>query len=225
MTAIKYVCSLGPRCHSASILKRLKLKKASFPFDWIFSNLEMVFHCIENNFNIFLNPKYYSIREPHSRNQQHSYYKENEGDKIFNHHNPLYKKDYNYFCRCVERFKLLLKQPELKLFVITYLNFWKIDEEFKQNIIEELTNLKKYTNNYGCLCIIQYVAKNKKEEHTYSFTVYENIHFLEIYTKSEVRSLAKEMNLFNHNYAASPCLRSRLALGYNICYLVIIIIM
>ena len=48
---------------------------------------------------------------------------------------------------------------------------------------------------------------------------------LEIYTKSEVRSLAKEMNLFNHNYAASPCLRSRLALGCNICYLVIIIIM
>lgn len=33
------------------------------------------------------------------------------------------------------------------------------------------------------------------------------------FTKDEVRSLAKELNLFNHNYAASPCLRSRLAFG------------
>lgn len=184
MTTIKYVCSLGPRCHSASILKRLELKKASFPFDWIFSNLDMVIHCIENDFKIFLNPKYFSIRDPTSTKQQHSYYKENDDDAIFNHHNPLYKKDYNYFVRCTERFKTLLNQKGLKLFVITYLNFWKIDEPFKNNIIEKIKKLNNYTTNYGILCIIQYIAEKEEEQHTFSFSIHNNIHFLEVYTKS-----------------------------------------
>ena len=36
---------------------------------------------------------------------------------------------------------------------------------------------------------------------------------LEEFTKDEVRAVAKEFGLFNHDYAASPCLRSRLAFG------------
>eukprot|EP01035_Chromulina_nebulosa_P062831 gene62831-85931_t len=33
---------------------------------------------------------------------------------------------------------------------------------------------------------------------------------LDEFSKAEVRALAKEFELFNHDYAASPCLRSRL---------------
>jgi len=36
---------------------------------------------------------------------------------------------------------------------------------------------------------------------------------LDEFSKLQVRALAKEFGLFNHDYAASPCLRSRLAFG------------
>ena len=55
MIPIKYVCSLGNRCHTAYLLKKCNLKKTSYPFDWIFSDLYMILHCIEDNFNKFLN--------------------------------------------------------------------------------------------------------------------------------------------------------------------------
>ena len=55
----KYVCSLGTLCHSSYFLKQSNLKMASYPFDWIFSNIDMIIDCIENNFDKFLDKKYY----------------------------------------------------------------------------------------------------------------------------------------------------------------------
>ena len=48
---IRYACSLG-RCHSSQILKSNNLKKCSYPFDWIFSNSDIILHCLEDNFNL-----------------------------------------------------------------------------------------------------------------------------------------------------------------------------
>ena len=42
MNGFQYVISLGAKCHTAAFLKRNNLKKASYPFDWIFSDLDMV---------------------------------------------------------------------------------------------------------------------------------------------------------------------------------------
>jgi hypothetical protein len=67
MTIIKYVCSLGPRCHTASFLKRNHLKKASYPFDWIFSDIDMITHCLEDDFNIFLDKQYFTILDKKSK--------------------------------------------------------------------------------------------------------------------------------------------------------------
>ena len=50
---MKY-CSLGHGCHSANILKRLGLKKESYPFDWLNSRTSIVKDCIEDNFKKFL---------------------------------------------------------------------------------------------------------------------------------------------------------------------------
>ena len=58
MTKFKYFVSLGERCYTSSLLKRNKLKKESYPFDWIFSNLDMILHCIFDNFETFLNKNY-----------------------------------------------------------------------------------------------------------------------------------------------------------------------
>ena len=99
MTLIRYAASLGPRCHTASFLKRNKLKKESYPFDWIFSNTGMITHCLEDNFKTFLDKSYYTITDPASKKQQHSVYSEDPSEIFFNHHNPLKEEDNIYFNR------------------------------------------------------------------------------------------------------------------------------
>jgi hypothetical protein len=44
-------------------LQQLGLKKESYPFDWIVSNLAVVRHCIETDFAEFMNPVRYVARE------------------------------------------------------------------------------------------------------------------------------------------------------------------
>jgi len=185
---INYVCSLGPRCHTACLLKKNNMKKASYPFDWIFTNIDMILHCLEDDFQIFLDESYFTIKDKSSTIQQHSYYCENNEDHVFNHRNPLIKKDYNYYVRCIQRFKSLLKKKENKLFVLLFLNYTKIDYSFKKKIIDFNAKLKKFTDFYGILCIVQYLG----DGHKYQFSIYENVHFLEIYTKTKSNGIEFE---------------------------------
>jgi len=173
---IKYVCSLGSLCQSSQIIKNNKLKKCSYPFDWIFSNCNMIIHCLENDFNIFLDKSYYiSI----SKNQcTHSYYYE----KMFNHHNPLNNdNDYNYYIRCVNRFRQLLKYEEHKLFIMIFVNMDNINENLNNLIINFNNKFSKFTKNYTLLVI--YHIQNKKNNH-HIFTHNDNIDFLELHTIS-----------------------------------------
>ena len=63
--------SIGPYCDSSDILKKFGLRKNAYPFDYVFSSLEMISHAINDGFNIFLDKRYYT----HSKNvTQHSYY-------------------------------------------------------------------------------------------------------------------------------------------------------
>jgi len=52
--------SIGTYCSTAYILKVNNLRTESYPFDYIFSSLEIVKHCINDKFNIFLDKKYYT---------------------------------------------------------------------------------------------------------------------------------------------------------------------
>ena len=52
--SINYVCSLGSLCQSASIIKENNLRLCSYPFDWVFSNNNIVLECIEEDFTPFL---------------------------------------------------------------------------------------------------------------------------------------------------------------------------
>jgi hypothetical protein len=174
---IKYVCSLGECCHSSQILKNNKLKKASYPFDWIHSNYNStVLHCIQDDFNIFLDKSYY-ISISHNV-CGHSYYH----PVMFNHHNPLdNENDYNYYVRCVNRFKQLLQYEESKLFIIILTNRQNVDENQKNDIINFNNKFSKYTKNYRLLVI--YHIKNKQNNH-HIFTHNDNIDFLELHTLS-----------------------------------------
>lgn len=51
---IKEWISIGYRCTSASLLKKIGLKNASYPFDWMISRPSVVKHAIINNFQEFM---------------------------------------------------------------------------------------------------------------------------------------------------------------------------
>ena len=148
MMEIKYVCSLGSLCHSSQILKNNGLKICSYPFDWIFSSCDTILHCIEDNFKIFLNKSYYvRLSKKHCG---HSYYNK----QMFYHHNPLdNKNDYNYYVRCVDRFKQLVQYEEHKLFIMIFVNLDNIEENHKNDIINFNNKFSKYTKNYTLLVI------------------------------------------------------------------------
>jgi len=178
---INYVCSLGSLCHTATFLQRNNLKLVSYPFDWIFSNYDNVIHCIENNFDIFLDKSYYL----HISDSEcgHSFYDKNLCNPMWRHHNPLNNEDhYQYIKRCVDRFKNLLKINEHKLFIITFVNFSDINEQIMIKLIEFNNKLSKYTNNYTLLIIFQIPNSNINN---HSFKNIGNIHFLKLNTKSE----------------------------------------
>ena len=174
MLEINYTCSLGSLCHSSQILKRNKLKLCSYPFDWIFSNCDNIIHCIEDNFNIFLDKSYY-INVSESQCGHSKYHSE-----MFNHRNPLNNiNDYNYYVRCVDRFKILLQKQEHKLFIMICVN---IDEDTKIKMIEFNNTFSQYTYNYTLLIIFH--IPNKEQNH-HIFTYNDNIHFLELHTLSQ----------------------------------------
>ena len=175
MVEINYTCSLGSVCNSSQILKRNKLKLCSYPFDWIFSTCDNIIHCIKDNFNIFLDKSYYiNISQSQCGHLKYD-------NCMFNHHNPLINIDhYNYYIRCVDRFKKLLQKPEHKLFIMIFVNIVNI-ETYKNNIIDFNAKFSKYTSNYTLLAILH--ISNKQQNH-HAFTYNDNIHFLELHTLS-----------------------------------------
>ena len=188
---IKYTSSLGPLCHSSQILKSNKFKKCSYPFDWIFSNYNNILHCIEDDFNIFLDKSYYvSISD---KQCGHSYYH----NGMFNHHNPLNNdNDYNYYIRCVNRFKQLLKYEEHKLFIMTFINMASIEEGLKNDIINFNNKFCRYTKNYKLLVVFNII---NKQNNYHIFTHNDNIDFLELHTLSSSNG-ASFINKYDNDY-------------------------
>ena len=109
--------SLGQNCNSAWYLKLTKNKRASYPFDWIFSSFEIIEHCIEDKFNKFLDKK--EIVSLSSEKAGHKFYH----SSMFNHRNPLLShENYAYYERCALRFINLLKNNTPTFFVSFVIN-------------------------------------------------------------------------------------------------------
>ena len=195
MIPIKHICSLGRNCHSASLIKRNGWKKESFPFDWIFTNLNMIKHCMQDDFKILLDKQYYPDKNPDAWQQSHTFYHPFSDDRTFNHHNPLVEKDYQYFKRGVSRFRNLLKSNDFFVFLYMEVNSDPINNTFKEKIIEFNTSLKKKANNYALICIVQSVGKTQ----SYKFDSIDNIHFIDLTTISNSNGkefIINEDNLF-----------------------------
>jgi hypothetical protein len=119
-----HVASLGSNCYVSSTLKTMQLKRYSLPFDWIFSSLGMVAHCIEDDFARFLDPREYRPNPPEQRPGpkeglcDHLFYRREWGvERVFNHFDPSELEYHAYLVRAVGRFRRLLDSPARKLFL------------------------------------------------------------------------------------------------------------
>ena len=178
MSIFNHVCSLGTLCHPAMIQKRLQLRTCSYPFDWVFSNMDVIRECLEDDFKTFLDKSCY-INKGHKQCGHTKYH-----PKMFNHRNPLrHLRDYEYYERCVDRFRALLQVTEPKLFIMMMHNLTPdvITEELKTRVIEFNKVLGEHTSNYTLLVIMH--VKEQKERHRV-FSYHDNVHFLELHTLS-----------------------------------------
>jgi hypothetical protein len=135
------IFSVGFRCSTAGILKKLGLKTESYPFDWLISRIYVIRHCIENNFVEFINSNNYEKRITKTYNNKDTdnegficeehilfnrfYQHDNKMGEIntyqynlaMNHHNIMEEKDNQYYRRCIERFQSLLCLNQPKMFI------------------------------------------------------------------------------------------------------------
>jgi hypothetical protein len=81
--------SIGPNCMTADILKQQNLRKNAYPFDYIFSSLEIVKHSIKDKFNIFLDKTFYEKGRT-ERATKHAFYNEFLDTDILKQHHIAY---------------------------------------------------------------------------------------------------------------------------------------
>ena len=173
---ITHACSLGNLCQASQLLKDTKLKLESYPFDWIFSNTQNAINIINDDFNSFLDRNLYiSINE---KQGGHSLY----NPRMFNHHNPKDNNDnYNYFKRCVDRFRKLLICNENKLFIVIFPNNKESNfDNVKKQIIELNNCLQTRTSNHYFFVIFHIPDKETSD---YTISMYDNVKIVTFRTK------------------------------------------
>lgn len=172
---INHACSLGRLCYSSQFCKDALIKRESYPFDWIFSTPRLIIDVLKDDFSKFLDKRYFISRR--SDRCGHSFYNSMMPVDMFFHHNPLTNEEhYNYFTRCVSRFRKLASLNSAKLFIITCPD--QTDETIeasKQHVIELNTYLKTYTTNYYIAVIIHISSCTKTD---FSITNEDNINWI-----------------------------------------------
>ena len=198
------VFSLGYRCSSAGILKLLNFKTESYPFDWLVSRLHVVRKCIEDDFKEFLNLERYIAADTNITEMvngkltricdEHIIYHNlytpadviERKDKYtyayhlaLNHKNLFIKEDYEYYTRCVERFRNLLSSEDHKMYlhihkmmstdeyncnknsiVTEFIEFQEFMKTVTQNVIGVFFIIVKDSLNFCKLELIEHAEKS-----------------------------------------------------------------
>lgn len=104
---VRHVVSLGTLCMTAQAMEHWGLRRWPCPFDWIFSGPEMVTHCLTDRFSTFLDQTKY-ISKPSNKAGHEIYSEMLQREVIFNHHNPMLAKDYDFFESSVKSLQALM---------------------------------------------------------------------------------------------------------------------
>lgn len=216
--AIQHFISLGTLCHPARMLQRIHVKNVSYPFDWMFTDENVVIDILNDDFNKFMDKSYYGdVKNKFSeRTCGHSLYHED----FFFHKNPRNEDDYLYYQRCINRFKGMLRDPGEKLFIMMYspgstkhpMDVYKLfNEEYHTETIlnnlrlrgENLNNtLMKFTNNYKLLIVMNF---GNNEKQSFQMVHHGNIHYLTLNTLSESTGVTFKDNADNLYFSGIMC--------------------
>jgi hypothetical protein len=175
----KEFISIGPFCASAGMIKEANIQKCAYPFDYIFSSLSMVEHCIEDNFKTFLDDDeiYYNkeeFKKKHidyicSSNKYYEKYLHNdiiigayktnklnhEFIPVFRHHNLTDNDVKEKFIRRCNRFLDIVKNNNKHYYFVYTINF--CDNNIDKHISDLITFLnyiqKKNITYYTILAI------------------------------------------------------------------------
>ena len=119
--------SIGPTCYTAFLLKENGCRTDAYPFDWVFSSLAVVEHCIRDRFADFLNVSHlhdisgssarHAVFDPmiDTPNLRAHWIEHGEDPatqwKFFNHHNLPDCETHSAFQRRCERFLEAIQGP------------------------------------------------------------------------------------------------------------------
>lgn len=148
MTGLEFV-SLGGWCLASHAIKLANLKKASYPFDWIFSNQSLIIDFLKNT-EIF-SMEHLTLKYEKTHHIKYG--------AIFNHHSPVTNdNDYQYFRRCVGRFRRL--QNNRVCFVIVLGHHESIDELYMElSKTFQSFDLLVFEKTCGCRSITSFAWK------------------------------------------------------------------
>jgi hypothetical protein len=187
MIEFKHACPIGNYCFSSAVLNVLKIRDKALPFDWLFTTPKYTCEILKDDFKEFLNKEHYvdihDVAIEHGGRQAgHALYHKN----LFNHKNPREKVDYDYYVRCVERFREFLKTDEKKLFICSYKNTFKKIDEIKSEIFELHKALSEKTQNFHILCHANYPYHMDVRS---VITEVDDVTFFELYSRGENHGL------------------------------------
>jgi hypothetical protein len=112
------VVSLGTFCLNQAMIRHSGVRQPSYPFDDIFSNIDIVIDCLSDGFAKFSDrSKYIQLGNSHQWGHQH-YLDTLDFHLIFNHHDMSAEANIEKFGRRVDRL-LALSEADNPLFVIS----------------------------------------------------------------------------------------------------------
>lgn len=141
------IFSVGHRCTTASLIKEMRLKFESYPFDWVVSKLETVKHCLRTDFGDFLTEDHYEqvesetinlcdghetfvttesiVYNTHYEDTMTAHVNKNSDNQrgtygymlALTHHDMRDTANKAYFERCIDRLHNILRLPRRKYYL------------------------------------------------------------------------------------------------------------
>ncbi len=145
------IISIGTYCTAAAHLREAGLRRASFPFDWIFSNPSMIADCFEDDFSNFLNRNYLIPIEDGSK-CQHAFYQEKYSmphGAIFNHQNVADNAEYQKLSRRVDRLRQAISNKD-KTLLLMMIN----TSSFYEDIAGTIFRIKRAANDCPIFVVV-----------------------------------------------------------------------
>lgn len=155
-TSKKFIISIGEFCATANLLKENNIRKESFPFDWIFSNLLFIKECLQTNFK----PFHYCI-EKQIQDYPSKYENVVFTNVGFPHRDMKSEETKHYYNKRIKAFYKALKSDFPKIFIhINGIPKENINDNQMKEVIDEL---KKICN--GTFIILSFQIQQSTELH------------------------------------------------------------